>query len=366
MQYVTVSGKDFEEAVRKARELYGSSLRIHHRRDVTRRGGFFWLAKRNSVELTCYLAPAPSVSEVPKEVEVEVVKEEEEAPVNQKELLLNHADHLLQLNDFSDKFVKAVLERLEDSLDEELSEDLSMQEFELMIVDKIVALIEIDHQTQLNPPRIFVLLGSTGVGKTTTIAKIAALYNHQDATEYRRSVAMITIDSFRSGAYEQLKGFANSLNIEVRRVSDEEGFYQALSELESYDLVLVDTFGKSPRDNDLAIKMRAMLSVPNSEETGFFLAVDGAFKSQDIVRSMEQFLAFKIEAMIITKLDETETVGNVLSVCYEKGMPLLFFTDGQRVPKDIQKASASTMLGRLNGFSLDFGNLWVNQSDSTD
>jgi len=61
-------------------------------------------------------------------------------------------------------------------------------------------------------------------------------------------------------------------------------------------------------------------------------------------------------------LDETETVGNVLSVCHQKDLPILFFTDGQRVPKDIHKASASTMLGQLKGFSLDFQNLWVSQA----
>ncbi len=367
MKYVTISGKDFEEAVRKARDLYGSNLRIHHRRDVVKRGGLFWLGKRNRVELTCYVVDPADNIVVQEEVkppveEVEEIEIEEEFVPSPQELLLAHARALLEVNDFSEKFIEDILELLEESLPEE-GEEPSLEEFELLVVDKIVSLIEIDHRTQLNPPKVFILLGPTGVGKTTTIAKIAALYNHQDSIDYRRSVAMITIDSFRSGAYEQLKGFADSLNIVVKRVSDEEGFFQALSELSDYDLILVDTFGKSPRDNDLAIKLKAMLSVPQEEETKFFLAVAGAFKSQDILRSMEQFLSFNISALIITKLDETETLGNVLSVCYQKKMPLLFFTDGQRVPKDIQKASASTMLGLLKGFSLDFGSLWVNQID---
>lgn len=368
MKYVTISGKDFEEAVRKARDLYGPNLRIHHRRDITRRGGFFWLSRRNRVELTCYVVDPSATTVVEEEkiappVEVEEVVVEEQFAPSPQELLLDHARVLLEINDFSQKFINDVLERLEESLPTDEGEGLSLEEFELLVIDKIVALIEIDHQSQLSPPKVFVLLGPTGVGKTTTIAKIAALYSHQDSPDYRRSVAMITIDSFRSGAYEQLKGFADSLNIEVRRVSDEEGFFQALSQLSHHDLILVDTFGKSPRDKDLAIKLKTMLSVPADHETKFFLAVAGAFKEQDIVRSMEQFLSFDISALIITKLDETETVGNVLSVCYQKGMPLLFFTDGQRVPKDIQKASASTMLGQLKGFSLDFGSLWVNQVD---
>ena len=92
MKYVTISGKDFEEAVRKARDLYGSNLRSHHRRDITRRGGFFWLSKRNRVELTCYVVdPATSIiveeEKIAPPVEVEEVVVEEEAAPSQQELL---------------------------------------------------------------------------------------------------------------------------------------------------------------------------------------------------------------------------------------------------------------------------------------
>ena len=107
--------------------------------------------------------------------------------------------------------------------------------------------------------------------------------------------------------------------------------------------------------------MKTLLSVPNREETGFFLALAGAMKIEDIRKAMDQYASFSIRSIIVTKMDETETIGNVLSVSHERATPILFFTDGQRVPKDIHKASASTMLGQLRGFSLDFQNLWMNQ-----
>ncbi|PKL10379.1 MAG: hypothetical protein CVV52_18695, partial [Spirochaetae bacterium HGW-Spirochaetae-8] len=97
------------------------------------------------------------------------------------------------------------------------------------------------------------------------------------------------------------------------------------------------------------------------DDCGFFLAISGAMKSQDVARSIDQYASFGLSSIIVTKMDETESIGNVLSVCHQRQMPILFFTDGQRVPKDIHKASASTMLGQLKGFTLDFGNLWVNQ-----
>ena len=389
MKYITIVAKDFEEAVRKAREHYGPALRIHSRRDVMARGGFLWMGKRTHVELTCYLAdplkaeepivmePSPTKEVKPEPIVPEVVEEParehvvnempsdmpsaspEESPRHEK--LLAHAKELLVANDFSDAFTGEALGLLKTSLEESPEEDLSIEEFELMVVDKIVSLVRIDHGTQLHPPRIFVLLGPTGVGKTTTIAKIAALYGLQQLPEYQRSVHMITIDSFRVGAFEQLNAFGNSLGISVDKVSNEEEFYRALDSASAADLILVDTIGKSPMDKDLAVKMKALLSVPNRDDCGFFLAISGAMKSQDVARSIDQYASFGLSSIIVTKMDETESVGNVLSVCHQRQMPILFFTDGQRVPKDIHKASASTMLGQLKGFTLDFGNLWVNQ-----
>src|SRR5690554_2306301 len=124
MKYVTISGKDFEEAVRKARDLYGSNLRIHHRRDVVKRGGLFWLGKRNRVELTCYVVDPADNIVVQEEVkppveEVEEIEIEEEFVPSPQELLLAHARALLEVNDFSEKSIEDILEILEHSLTEE-------------------------------------------------------------------------------------------------------------------------------------------------------------------------------------------------------------------------------------------------------
>lgn len=388
MKYITIVAKDFDEAVRKAREQYGPDLRIHSRRDVMGRGGFLWMGKRTHVELTCYLvetekSEAIETKKTPEEVVVPSVEDEvttdekpaedvlpipvEDEAVNDEELvrheqLLAHASVLLHENDFSENFTEEVLSMLRESLEEFAPDEPSTEEFELMLVDKIVSLVRIDHETQLHPPKIFILLGPTGIGKTTTIAKIAALYGLQQDPEFHKSVHMITIDSFRVGAFEQLAAFGSSLGIPVEKVTDEQEFYRALSDAKDANLVLVDTIGKSPRDKDLAVKMKTLLSVPKPEDCGYFLAISGAMKTQDVARSIDQYATFGLTSIIITKLDETETVGNILSVCHEREIPILFFTDGQRVPKDIHKASAATMLGQLRGFSLDFQHLWVNQA----
>ena len=369
MKYITIVAKDFEEALTKARAQYGPALRVHSRRDVMARGGFLWLSRRTHVELTCYVA-----DEVPQEPKADPVHKpaviEEPIPVDQSpemtplqhEALMEHANTLLKENDFSEQFIESAVVLLREALDAYGSEEPTVEEFELMLVDKIVSLIDIDHETQLNPPHIFVLLGPTGIGKTTTIAKIAALYGLQQDPEFRRSVQMITIDTFRAGAFEQLSAFGESLNIPVLRVENEGDFHRVLQQGQSTDVLLIDTIGRSPRDKDLAVQMKTLLSVADAEQRLCFLAVPGAMKSADVRKAMDQYSSFGLKSIIITKLDETDTIGNVLSACHERNLPILFFTDGQRVPKDLHKASASTMLGQLRGFSLDFQNLWVNQT----
>lgn len=371
MKYITIVAKDFDEAVRKAREQYGPALRIHSRRDVSARGGFLWTRKQTHVELTCYIAEETVREDRPEQQVAEAVTphipeppEPEEKP-SREEVLMEHARTLLDANDFADSFADEVVELLRRSLGDAAKDDLSLEEFELMLVDKIVSLVRIDHETQLRPPRIFILLGPTGVGKTTTVAKIAALYGLQQVPEFHRNVHMITIDSFRVGAFEQLSAFGSSLGMPVDKVADEQDFYRVLDSASQADLILVDTMGKSPRDKDLALKMKTLLSVPDRSDAKFFLALSAAMKGEDLRRAIDQHATFELSGIIVTKLDETETIGNILSVCREQDIPLLFFTDGQRVPKDIHKASASTMLGQLRGFCLDFGSLWTNQVGPT-
>ncbi|PKL11939.1 MAG: hypothetical protein CVV52_12015 [Spirochaetae bacterium HGW-Spirochaetae-8] len=413
MKYITITARNYDDAVKKARSQYGESIRIHSRRDVNARGGFLWLAKHTHVELTCYLpedstrygqrdverslprAPQPkleiveeppiadepeasfadvrqpAVETVAPAVDPAVEKTESPTPPTQPEPLpeqlvasyLERVHSILHLNDFSEQFEQALIGMMTTELLALLPALPSDQEFELMLVDKIVSLVEIDHKSQLYPPRIFVLLGPTGIGKTTTIAKIAALYGLQQVEEYRRKVRIITIDSFRTGAFEQISAFGVALGIPVAKAATENEFFHLLQESDDTDLILVDTIGKSPRDAELAVRMKTLLSVPKKEETCFYLAISGSMKAQDMRNTLDQYASYGIRSLVVTKTDETESVGTILSLCHEQHLPLLFLTDGQKVPKDIHKASASSLLTMLKGFSLDFSNLWPTQID---
>jgi flagellar biosynthesis protein FlhF len=392
MKYITIVDKDFESAVKKARDTYGHAVRIHSRRDVNHRGGFLWLKQKPQVELTCYLADvisdhSPSIIEKiekenlveePKEAKAEIeepkeekseieepLKEEKEieVPLNSiKDTLLEHAKNILDENQFSSIVRETILTLLAEEL-KGITSYPSSEEFELMIVDKIVSLIAIDHETQLHPPHFFILMGPTGTGKTTTIAKIGALWSLQQDEDFYHSVKFVTLDTFRVGAYEQLAAFGSSLHIDIDLVKSEEDVYRVIEQTKDIDVVLVDTIGKSPKDKELTIKMQTLLSVIPNDQKKIYIALSSSMKQEDIMKSIEMYASFGITSIVITKVDETQSIGNILSVAYEKNLPLLFITDGQRVPSDIHKASAATMLSLLHGLSLDFESLWSNQSN---
>ena len=433
MKYITIVAPTYEDAVRSARDQYGSSIRIHSRKDVTT-SGFLGIGKKRHCELTCFLAdeetptgPAvqkPAEPDSPKakaapdpeeerdmrrfereaytpdpethtpdpafepdvqvepepeaEEEVEEIPEEPapepsvpEEPAGEPEKgpdslepLMDHARSVLQQNDFSESYINWIVSDLRSQLEPALPAVPSRNEFELLIVDRIVGTLEIDHNSQLHPPKVFALLGPTGVGKTTTIAKIAAIYGTLPPEEMRKDVRIITMDSFRVGAYEQIESFGKALNIPVLRADDEAGFYEALEQSNGAELILIDTIGRSPRDIEVNVKLQTMLNVPDKKNTRFYLAVSASMKKIDIDKVFEQFKMFNITSVIVTKTDETQTVGNILSICHDRHVPLLFITDGQMVPRDIHKASSAFVLSLLRGFSMDFNSLWNTQIGS--
>jgi flagellar biosynthesis protein FlhF len=138
--------------------------------------------------------------------------------------------------------------------------------------------------------------------------------------------------------------------------------YRIMKKTEDVDIVLVDTVGRSPKDKELLFRMNTMLSLIEPEQKKMYIALSGSMKTEDIIKSIEMYSSYPLQSIIITKVDETESIGNILSVAYEKNLPLLFFTDGQHVPVDIHKASTATLLSLLKGFSLDFESMWANQS----
>ena len=182
------------------------------------------------------------------------------------------------------------------------------------------------------------LVGPTGVGKTTTIAKIASL----GILEKRLRVGLINLDSYKVAAADQLATYAKIMNVPFRSVNTKEELTQAIYDFSSLDLVLIDTTGRSQKDQESLLQLRHMLAgIENSRSV---LMISATTKDSDIHEVVSRFRIFSPAGLVFSKLDETSAYGCIYNVQRRCGLPLLYFTVGQRVPEDIEKASAERVV----------------------
>ena len=183
--------------------------------------------------------------------------------------------------------------------------------------------------------RVVALVGPTGVGKTTTIAKLAANYRIRE----RRSVGLITVDTYRVAAVEQLRTYADIIDLPMEVVATPREMRAAVERLRSCDIVLIDTAGRSPRDEVRLQELRAMLGEASPDET--HLVLSATTTRRGLLESVRRFTPVGVDALLLTKLDEAATLGGILGVGERDGAPPLpigYLTDGQNVPDDIRVA----------------------------
>lgn len=180
------------------------------------------------------------------------------------------------------------------------------------------------------------LVGPTGVGKTTTLAKLAADFLIKTGKDSRR-VALVTIDTFRIAAVEQLKVYGGIMNLPVEVVFTPEQLQKAFAAHRDKDLILVDTAGRSPRDDVSLREMAAFLGPESGTENHLVLAAPTEGRQvQDTVR---RFSHLPLKSVIFTKLDECDRYGSLLNVPVRHDLPLSYLTHGQRVPEDLLLAN---------------------------
>ncbi|WP_121041038.1 flagellar biosynthesis protein FlhF [Stenotrophomonas rhizophila] len=188
---------------------------------------------------------------------------------------------------------------------------------------------------------VIALVGPTGAGKTTTIAKLASRFAEAHAA---RDVALVTTDTGRIGAREQLYGFGRQLGIAVHEASSGSDLNQLLERLKDYKLVLIDTAGLGPRDRALAAQLQ-WLRAAEQIRTLLVLPANTSFGDMDEV--VRRFSAANPQGVVLSKLDETGRFGTALSVAVDHRLPITWVTDGQDVPDDLHRASAANLVLRL-------------------
>jgi len=286
-----------------------------------------------------------SLDEIRKKIETGAKTEEHPA--------FTKAAELLKQNDFTQGYIDAMIERLRKELPlESLENEETVQEKLLEWIGESIS-IYTEEKFQ-KKPRIMVLVGPTGVGKTTTISKLAAIYSIGTEKIPAVDVRMITIDAFRIGAVTQLESFGNIMELPVSCVDNKQDMKKEIALYsEDTDLFLIDTIGKSPKDSAKLGEMKEILD-GCGKNAQVHLVMGAGTKASDMDDILRQFEPFNYRSVIITKIDETDRVGNVISALAEKRKSISYITDGQTViPKDIKKASVVRFLINLEGFKVD-------------
>lgn len=190
-------------------------------------------------------------------------------------------------------------------------------------------------QTEVGRRRVVALVGPTGVGKTTTIAKLAANFRLRDGIK----MGLVTVDTYRIAAVEQLRTYAEIIDLPMKVVTSPQEMRRALDELSDLDLILIDTAGRSPRDELKIQELKSLLNEANVDEVHLVMSLTASVRS--IRMTCEQFSSVNPTSLILTKLDEAAGAGSLLSVSRDVNLPFSYLTTGQDVPEDIEPANAN-------------------------
>lgn len=182
------------------------------------------------------------------------------------------------------------------------------------------------------------LVGPTGVGKTTTLAKLAARYSRLLNKNYK--VGIITLDTYRIGAVDQLMFYAKKMKLSIDTVVDTEEFVSALDSLKYCDYILIDTVGSSQHDRAKLESLKSFVNADPNTKIDVSLVMSATTKYEDLKDIYHTFSTLGIDTLVFTKLDETHSYGNVFSLIYETKKPVSYFSTGQEVPNDLSVATS--------------------------
>ena len=190
-------------------------------------------------------------------------------------------------------------------------------------------------------PKYIALVGPTGCGKTTTIAKLSA----ETLLKKKKKVGLITIDTYRIGAMEQLNTYAGIMNIPVKLASTFEQMQKALLQYQNQDVVFIDTAGFSHHDREHLQLINAFLAQVSNPEVHLVVSVNT--NEKELIHISEKFNSLHYDHLLFTKLDESSYPGAIFNHMVYTGKPISYITTGQKVPEDIELATPATIIQKM-------------------
>lgn len=189
--------------------------------------------------------------------------------------------------------------------------------------------------------RVVALVGPTGVGKTTTLAKLAANFRLREKVR----VGVVTVDTYRVAAVEQLRTYAEIIDLPMEVVATPAEMRAAIDGMADLDLVLIDTAGRSPRDETQIEELRQLLAEASPDETHLVLTTTATARGLD--EAIDRFGVVQPTSLLLTKLDESPALGHTVGPLFASGLPVSYLTDGQNVPEDIRIAETMSLATSL-------------------
>ncbi|HOV42994.1 MAG TPA: flagellar biosynthesis protein FlhF [Syntrophothermus lipocalidus] len=371
-----------QEAVKQARLELGRDAMIIHTRKF-KQGGFFGLFARPRIEITVALdeevaqaashdTPRAESKPVPMVSEDNFVAVNKELPEKADELLeelremkqmmadLNHKleekDKLKGMPRSVQSLYKALVNnqvneklafRIAQSVKQRIETEEGHHDEDMMGVctEVLGSMFKKPKPIEFNRgrPRVVAMIGPTGVGKTTTIAKLAANF----ALLERKRVGLVTIDTYRIAAVEQLKTYAEIIGVPLEVVFHPEGLETALAKHKDKDVIFIDTAGRSPRNEPHINELAEFLRVAEPDE--ILLVLSTNTPTLDLLEIYQRFNVVRIDKLVFTKVDECERFGQILNVAYKTKTGLAYITNGQNVPDDIMVPDPSYLAKMILG-----------------
>ena len=244
-------------------------------------------------------------------------------------------------NEVDEKYVNEITSEIESTI----KKDAQLDRILGAVYQKLVLKLGQPSLVDITPgkTKYVFFLGPTGVGKTTTIAKIASSFKLKE----KRSVGLLTADTYRIAAVEQLRTYANILGIPLSVVYSASEIEEARKELDRYEVVLVDTAGRSDKNKEQIAELKRLLNAIPEEDREVYLVLSATTKYNDLTRITDVYKNVARYKLIFTKVDETGTIGNIYNILMYTGADLSYMTFGQNVPDDIGAADTQAIAKQL-------------------
>ncbi|MBN2767945.1 MAG: hypothetical protein JXQ68_02485 [Campylobacterales bacterium] len=354
MAHVTFDGKNAQEAYDKIRKKYGEDFEVLSAKQVRYDSG------EMRFEITAFIKRDMHDDliehfdfpvEIKKEddgenklLKKEIAKLKQEMERFRKEIgkedknstIVNAQIELFSKNGISKEWLQRIINAISD---DEIKENANeLHEYILDEIDSSIVCLE----ETINPPKIVLFAGPTGVGKTTSLAKLAARFGYMFTQSY--SVAMINLDHYRVGAGTQIEKYAEMMNLSYRNVYNTQEFSDEIKSLKGIDIILVDTAGISPFDLQRLSQTVSYIIHDTDTKITTNLVLPATFKSQDLQNMYDHFSFLDIESLILTKFDETSHIGALVNFLISCPTPVGYISGGQEVPDDLEVATSEYIM----------------------